>query len=73
MKQVSNVLLSLVLMLLLAFCNQPSDKSESAEGVSDVEEITMEAVDSVSAEMDSTKSEIEKKMNEVDQALDELE
>lgn len=73
MKQIPIVLLSLALMFLLACGTQPSDKSKTGEGISDVEEITMEAVDSISAEMDSTKSEIDKKMNELDEALDALE
>ena len=73
MKQLSIVLLSLALLFLLACNTQPSDKSKNGAGVSDVEEITMESVDSISAEIDSTRSEIDKKMNDVDQALDELE
>ncbi len=53
------VLPSLGLMLLAGCAGQSSEKSKIKEAISEVKEITGEAMDSISAGMDSSRSEID--------------
>ncbi|WP_291855040.1 hypothetical protein [Marinilabilia sp.] len=66
-------ILTFALMLFTGCGSQGADKSNNPGGISDVEEISDEAADSISAKIEETRTELDQKVEEVDAALEKIE
>ncbi len=65
-------ILGFVLLLFTACGSQGADKSNNTGGISDVEEVSDQVADSISAKIEETRNELDQKVKEVDAALEEL-